>query len=124
MNIQQFWSDVLAQRAEEIWPMASSFPAGAAGVCGRSGCPRERWDAARCPGRCYSCGAAGAWQTAGNDAFKAYRREYKRRFAWIKAGRITDQQFYDWSERAGAQKKKYDEGAITLEDFRRWPEAS
>lgn len=22
-------------------------------------------DAARCPGRCYSCGAAGAWQTAG-----------------------------------------------------------
>ena len=27
---------------------------------------------------------------------KAYRKEYKRRF---KAGRITDRQFYDWSER-------------------------
>ena len=25
MNIQQFWSDVLAQRAEEIWPMAIFF---------------------------------------------------------------------------------------------------
>ena len=25
-----------------------------------------------------------------------------------------------WSEQARAQKKKYDEGAITLEDFQRW----
>lgn len=47
-----------------------------------------------------------------------------RRFAWIKAGRISDEDFYAWSERASAQKKKYDEGAITLEDFQRWLEAS
>ena len=45
------------------WP--SSFPAGVVGVCGRSGCPWERRDAGRCSGRCYSCGAAGAWLTAG-----------------------------------------------------------
>ena len=57
---------------------------------------------------------------ADNDAFKAYRRAYKRRFAWIKAGRISDEDFYTWSEQARAQKKKYDEGAITLEDFQRW----
>ena len=56
---------------------------------------------------------------AGNDAFKAYRREYKRRFAWIKAGRISDEDFYAWGEQARAQKKKYDEGAITLEAFQR-----
>ena len=57
---------------------------------------------------------------AGNDAFKVYRKGYKRRFAWIKAGRISDEDFYTWSEQARAQKKKYDEGATTLEDFRRW----
>ena len=49
-----------------------------------------------------------------------YRREYKRRFAWIKAGRISDSQFYAWSEQAREQKKKCDEGSITAEDFQRW----
>ena len=39
---------------------------------------------------------------------------------WIKAGRIFDEDFYAWSEQARAQKKKYDEGATTLEDFQRW----
>ena len=42
--------------------------------------------------------------------FKAYRREYKRRFAWIKAGRISDGDFYAWSEQARAQKKRCDKG--------------
>ena len=46
-------------------------------------------------------------------------REYKRRFAWIKAGRISDSEFYAWSEQAREQKKKCDEGAITAEDFQR-----
>ena len=48
-----------------VVPFPSSFPAGVVGVCGRSGCPWKRWDAARCSGRCYSCGAAGTWLTAG-----------------------------------------------------------
>ena len=71
---------------------------------------------------CRDIGALKQWtlRQAGNDAFKAYRKEYRRRFAWIKAGRISDEDFYAWSGRAGAQKKKYDEGAITLEDFQRW----
>ena len=72
--------------------------------------------------RCRDIGALKQWtlRQANNDAFKAYRKEYKRRFAWIKAGRISDEDFYAWSEQARAQKKKYDEGAITLEDFQRW----
>lgn len=72
--------------------------------------------------RCRDIGALKQWtlRQAGNDAFKAYRKEYKRRFAWIKAGRISDEDFYAWSEQARAQKKKYDEGATTLEDFQRW----
>ena len=49
-------------------PLPSSFPAGVVGVCGRSGCPRERWDAARCPERCYSCGRAAGWRTTGRRA--------------------------------------------------------
>lgn len=52
--------------------------------------------------------------------FKAYRREYKRRFAWIKAGRISDDDFYAWSEQARAQKKRCDKGGITLEELQRW----
>ncbi len=71
---------------------------------------------------CRDIGALKQWtlRQAGNDAFKAYRKEYKRRFAWIKAGRITDEAFYAWSEQARAQKKKCDEGTIALEDFQRW----
>ena len=55
--------------------------------------------------------------------FKVYRREYKRRFAWIKAGRISDSEFYAWSEQARVQKKKCVEGSITAEQFQRWLKA-
>ena len=46
-----------------------------------------------------SCRAMGAFQQwtlkqADDPVFKVYRREYKRRFAWIKAGRISDSEFY------------------------------
>ena len=55
-----------------------------------------------------------------DPVFKAYRREYKRRFACIKAGRISDSQFYAWSEQAREQKKKCDRDSITLEEFQQW----
>ena len=42
------------------------------------------------------------------------------RFAWIKTGRISDSEFYAWSEQAREQKKRCDEGSITAEDFQRW----
>ena len=72
-----------------------------------------------------SCRAMGAFQQwtlkqADDPVFNIYRREYKRRFAWIKAGRISDSEFYAWSEQAREQKKKCDEGIITAEDFQRW----
>ena len=72
-----------------------------------------------------SCRLMGAFQQwtlkqAGDPVFKVYRREYKRRFAWIKAGRISDSQFYAWSEQAREQKKKCDEGIITEGEFQRW----
>ena len=72
-----------------------------------------------------SCRAMGAFQQwtlkqADDPVFKVYRREYKRRFAWIKAGRISDSEFYAWSEQAREQKKRCDEGSVTAEDFQRW----
>ena len=72
-----------------------------------------------------SCRLMGAFQQwtlkqADDPVFKVYRREYKRRFAWIKAGRISDSQFYAWSEQAREQKKKCDEGVITEDEFQRW----
>ena len=72
--------------------------------------------------RCRDIGALKQWtlRQAGNDAFKAYRKEYKRRFAWIKAGRITDQQFYDWSERARAEKDKCEQGLISQKELESW----
>ncbi len=71
---------------------------------------------------CRSMGAFQQWtlKQADDPVFKIYRREYKRRFAWIKAGRISDSEFYAWSEQAREQKKKCDEGAITAEEFGRW----
>ena len=71
---------------------------------------------------CREIGAFKQWTKKRSDdpIFKAYRKEYKRRFAWIKAGRISDEDFYAWSEQARAQKKECDEGTIALEDFQRW----
>lgn len=71
---------------------------------------------------CREIGAFRKWTKKQTDdpIFKAYRREYKRRFAWIKAGRITDEQFYAWSKQAQEQKKKCDREIITLEEFQRW----
>ena len=50
--------------------------------------------------RCREIGAFRQWTKKQTDdpIFKAYRKEYKKRFAWIRAGRITDEQFYAWSE--------------------------
>ena len=64
-----------------------------------------------------SCRTMGAFQQwtlkqADDPVFKVYRQEYKRRFAWIKAGRISDSEFYAWSEQAREQKKKCDKCII------------
>lgn len=71
------------------------------------------------------CRETGAWKQwtirqESDEAFSSYRREYKKRFAWIKAGRISDEDFYAWSEQAREQKKKCNKGLITLEEFQRW----
>lgn len=71
---------------------------------------------------CSETGAVHKWteRRMGSDVFKEYRREYKRRFAWIKAGKITAESFYSWSEKAREKKTECDSGAISLKAYREW----
>lgn len=71
---------------------------------------------------CREAGAFQQWTKKQSDdpVFKAYRKEYKKRFAWIKAGRISDTDFYAWSEQAREMKKKCDSEVITLEEYVEW----
>lgn len=49
---------------------------------------------------CKEIGALHAWEKkkAENPALKAYSKAYKKRFAWIKYGKMTKETFYAWSE--------------------------
>lgn len=71
---------------------------------------------------CREMGAFQQWTKKQTDdpVFKVYRKEYKRRFAWIRAGRISDTDFYAWSEKAREEKKKCDSGILSLEEFTAW----
>ena len=87
---------------------------GATEYCGRVADERGR--------TCREVGAINTWTRSKRDdeVFKVYRREYKKRFAWIKAGRITDEAFYAWSEKAREEKKKCDRDIISLAEFQQW----
>lgn len=56
-----------------------------------------------------------------------YQKQIQRFFELVldidKAGRISDSEFYAWSEQTREQKKKCDEGSITAEEFQRWLKA-
>lgn len=71
---------------------------------------------------CREAGAFQQWTKKQSDdpVFKAYRKEYKKRFAWIKAGHISDTDFYAWSEQAREMKKKCERDVITLEEYAEW----
>ncbi len=47
-------------------------------------------------------------------------REYKRRFAWINAGKISKDDFYAWSKLAREKKKECDSGTIPCKSFFAW----
>ncbi len=71
---------------------------------------------------CREIGAINTWtqRKQGDEVFKEYRREYKKRFARINAGKLTKRVFYAWSEEARKKKEDCDNGTITPEDFSRW----
>lgn len=71
---------------------------------------------------CKDIGAFRVWEKSrsGDEVFKVYRREYKKRFAWIKAGRIEPDTFYSWSEKAREKKTDCEAGKISFEEFADW----
>ena len=71
---------------------------------------------------CRDVGAIKAWteKRKDDDIFKVYRREYKKRFGWIRAGKIEQEEFYAWSEKAREQKARCDAGEISLQEFMDW----
>ena len=71
---------------------------------------------------CREMGAINTWaqRKQGDEVFKEYRREYKKRFARINAGKLTRSAFYAWSEEARKKKEDCDNGAITPKEFSRW----
>lgn len=71
---------------------------------------------------CREMGAINTWtqRKQGDEVFKEYRREYKKRFARINAGRLTKSAFYAWSEEARKRKEDCDNGTITPEEFSQW----
>ena len=71
---------------------------------------------------CREIGAINTWTQSKRDdeVFKEYRREYKKRFARINAGKLTKSAFYAWSEEARRKKEDCDSGMITAEEFSQW----
>ena len=71
---------------------------------------------------CREIGAINTWTQSKRDdeVFKEYRREYKKRFARINAGKLTKTAFYAWSEEARRKKEDCDSGVITAEEFSQW----
>ena len=57
---------------------------------------------------------------ATDEVFKSYRREYKKRFARMKAGTMASSDFYAWSEKAREKKAECDAGKLTREEFEFW----
>ena len=71
---------------------------------------------------CREMGAINTWtqRKQGDEVFKEYRREYKKRFARINAGRLTRSAFYAWSEEARRRKEDCDSGVMSPEEFSQW----
>ena len=57
---------------------------------------------------------------AQDELLKIYRREYKRRFAWIRAGKISQEAFSAWSKDAQKEKEKCENGEISQKEFTQW----
>ena len=71
---------------------------------------------------CKEVGAMKKYSTSkkNNAIFNEYRREYKRRFAWIKSGKIDPAAFYSWSAEARQREAECEKGDISYEEFRWW----
>ena len=67
-------------------------------------------------------GAIALWtKRKSRDAlFQDYRREYKNRFARMKAGKLEPEELYAWDERAREKKAECEAGRLSPEDYAAW----
>ena len=71
---------------------------------------------------CREVGARKRWAEKKNsdELFKEYRREYKKRFNWIKAGKISPGAFYAWSATAKGKRDECAAGKMSFDEFKKW----
>ena len=71
---------------------------------------------------CKEMGALRLWEKkkADTPALKAYSKAYKKRFAWIKYGKITKEAFYEWAEKAREKRELCLKGGMSMEEFKAW----
>ena len=71
---------------------------------------------------CRMVGASKVWaeRKKSDDVFSEYRREYKKRFAHIAAGKCTQEQFLQWAAKARKEKLKCAAGIISMETYLDW----
>ena len=75
---------------------------------------------------CKVLGSTKVWESKvrNEESFQNYRREYKRRYAWIRLGKWTAEDFAAWSARAQQKKADCDAGTITEAEFAAWLKSS
>ena len=83
------------------------------------------WECVRQRNAMRTCKEVGAMRQcvqshAQDKMLKNYRREYKRRFAWIRAGKISQEAFSAWSKEAQREKEKCEIGEISQKEFTQW----
>ena len=55
-----------------------------------------------------------------DELLKIYRREYKHRFAWIRAGKISQEAFSAGSKETQKEKEKCESSKISQREFVQW----
>jgi hypothetical protein len=97
--------------------------------CGRVFIPRGRPDVKYCDkvaeGETLPCDAIGALRVyqhkvAMNPIFSAFNKAYKRMNSRVKYKTITQQEFYEWSEKARAMRDKCVNSEISLDELNEW----
>lgn len=70
---------------------------------------------------CKEMGALNVWQKkAKKPAYELYSKEYKKRFARIKYGKITKEDFYAWAEKAREMRDKCMADEMEYDKFGEW----
>ncbi|MEG1687817.1 MAG: DUF6076 domain-containing protein [Angelakisella sp.] len=74
---------------------------------------------------CKEMGALNVWQKkAKQPAYELYSKEYKKRFARIKYGKISKVDFYAWAEEARTYRDRCMANDMAYDDFKHWLDQS